>query len=113
MNWSFECVGDAGVLRDALDVLDWGGTCVAIGVPEPGSEITIPISHFIHVERHLTGSRAGSSRPNHDIPHYAQLYLDGRLLLDEMVTATYPIEEFDKAVHHLESAGSARSVLVF
>jgi len=112
VNWSFECVGDAGVLKDALDVLEWGGTCVAIGVPGPGSEITVPIAHFIHVERHLTGSRAGSSRPNHDIPHYAQLYLDGRLLLDEMVTATYPIEEFDQAVHHLELAGSARSVLV-
>ena len=113
VDWAFECVGHPQILADALAVLEWGGTCVAVGVPGPGSEITVPISHLIHVERHLTGSRAGSSRPNHDIPHYAQLYLDGRLLLDEMITATYPIEQFERAIADLESGASARSVLLF
>ncbi len=51
VDWSFECVGHPAVLRTAIDILDWGGTCVAVGVPAPGVELSIPITHILHVER--------------------------------------------------------------
>jgi S-(hydroxymethyl)glutathione dehydrogenase/alcohol dehydrogenase len=53
VDWSFECVGHPAVLRTAIDILDWGGTCVAVGVPAPGVEVSVPITHMIHVERGL------------------------------------------------------------
>ena len=51
VDWAFECTGNPGVLRAALDVLDWGGTAVAIGVPPPGVEVGVPVNHVIHLDR--------------------------------------------------------------
>jgi S-(hydroxymethyl)glutathione dehydrogenase/alcohol dehydrogenase len=113
VDWSFECVGHPGVLRHALDVLDWGGTCVAVGVPAPGVEASVPITHLVHVDRGLIGSRYGSSRPHHDIPLLVQLYLDGKLKLDELVTKTYPLDQFDAVTRDMEAGVLARGVLTF
>lgn len=113
VDWSFECVGHPAVLRTALDILDWGGTCVAVGVPAPGVEVNVPITHMIHVERGLIGCRAGSLRPQYDIPLLTQLYLDGKLKLDELVTQTYPLEEFERVREDMEAGKLARGVLVF
>jgi S-(hydroxymethyl)glutathione dehydrogenase/alcohol dehydrogenase len=113
VDWSFECVGHPAVLRTAIDILDWGGTCVAVGVPAPGVEVNVPITHMIHVERGLIGCRAGSLRPQHDIPLLTQLYLDGKLKLDELVTQTYPLEDFERVSEDMEAGKLARGVLVF
>ena len=113
VDWSFECVGHPAVLRNAIDVLDWGGTCVAVGVPAPGVEVHVPITHLVHVDRGLIGCRYGSSRPHHDIPLLVQLYLQGKLKLDELVTKTYPLEQFDAVAHDMEAGRLARGVLTF
>jgi Zn-dependent alcohol dehydrogenase len=113
VDWSFECVGHPAVLRNALEILDWGGTCVAVGVPAPGLEVHVPITHLVHVDRGLIGSRYGSSRPHHDIPLLVQLYLDGKLKLDELVTKTYPLDQFDAVTHDMEAGRLARGVLTF
>jgi S-(hydroxymethyl)glutathione dehydrogenase/alcohol dehydrogenase len=113
VDWSFECVGHPAVLRTALEILDWGGTCIAVGVPAPGVELHVPITHILHVERGLLGCRAGSVRPQYDIPLYAQLYMDGKLKLDELVTQTYPLEEFDVVTEDMEAGKLARGVLTF
>jgi S-(hydroxymethyl)glutathione dehydrogenase/alcohol dehydrogenase len=113
VDWSFECVGHPAVLRTAIDILDWGGTCVAVGVPAPGVEVSVPITHMIHVERGLIGCRAGSLRPQYDIPLLTQLYLAGKLKLDELVTKTYPLDEFERVSEDMEAGKLARGVLVF
>jgi S-(hydroxymethyl)glutathione dehydrogenase/alcohol dehydrogenase len=101
------------VLRTAIDVLDWGGTCVAVGVPAPGVEVQVPITHLVHVDRGLIGSRYGSARPHHDIPLLVQLYLDGKLKLDELVTRTYPLDQFEAVSDDMEAGQLARGVLTF
>ncbi|HEY2300470.1 MAG TPA: Zn-dependent alcohol dehydrogenase [Acidimicrobiales bacterium] len=113
VDWSFECVGHPAVLRTAIDILDWGGTCVAVGVPAPGIELSIPITHILHVERGLIGCRAGSVRPQYDIPLYADLYLEGKLKLDELVTQTYPLEDFHTVTEDMHAGKLARGVLTF
>jgi Zn-dependent alcohol dehydrogenase len=113
VDWAFECAGHAGALRNAVDVLDWGGTCVAVGVPPAGQELQVPITPFVHVDRGLIGSRYGSARPQHDIPLLAELYLKGELKLDELVTRTYPLDAFDRVVHDMENGILARGVLEF
>ncbi len=113
VDWSFECVGHPAALRTAIEILDWGGTCIAVGVPAPGVELHVPITQILHVERGLIGCRAGSVRPQYDIPLYAQLYLDGKLKLDELVTQTYPLEDFDAVTEDMEAGKLARGVLTF
>jgi S-(hydroxymethyl)glutathione dehydrogenase/alcohol dehydrogenase len=113
VDWSFECVGHPAVLRNAIDVLDWGGTCVAVGVPPATAEVSVPITHLTHVDRGLIGSRYGSARPHHDIPLLVELYLAGKLLLDELVSQTYPLEQFDTVAHDMHEGKLARGVLTF
>jgi len=113
VDWSFECVGHPAVLRTAIDILDWGGTCVAVGVPAPGVEMSVPIGHLVHVDRSVMGTRYGSARPHYDIPLFVQLYLDGKLKLDELVTKTYPLDQFDTVAHDMEEGKLARGVLTF
>jgi S-(hydroxymethyl)glutathione dehydrogenase/alcohol dehydrogenase len=94
-------------------VLDWGGTAVAVGVPAPTAEVSVPVTFMTHVERGVIGCRYGSARPHHDIPLLVQLYLDGVLKIDELVSQTYPLEEFDTVVADMHAGSLARGVLTF
>jgi len=113
VKWAFECVGHSGALRDAIDCLDWGGTAVAIGVPPRGTEVSVDINNLAYVDRTLMGCRYGSSRPAHDIPLMVELYLEGRLMLDELVTETRPLEGFRDIVEDMAAGKLARGVLTF
>ena len=106
VNWSFDCVGHPAVLRNALDVLDWGGNALAIGIPPQGTEVSVDVNALAYVDRGLLGCRYGSSRPHHDIPLMVELYLSGQLMLDELVTEQRPLEGFREIVEDME-AGQA------
>jgi len=111
VTWAFECVGHPAVLRNAVDALDWGGNAIAIGVPPRGSEVSIDINNLAYVDRGLLGCRYGSSRPHHDIPLMVEMYLDGRIMLDELVTETRPLEGFREIIEDMEAGKLARGVL--
>lgn len=67
----------------------------------------------MYLEKSILGCRYGSSRPQRDIALYAELHRSGRLMLDELVTETYPVEDFAKAVDDARHGRVARGVLVF
>ncbi len=113
VTWAFDCVGHPAVLRNALDVLDWGGTALAIGIPPQGTEVAVDVNALAYVDRGLLGCRYGSSRPHHDIPLMVELYLDGKLMLDELVTEERPLEGFREIVEDMEEGKLARGVLTF
>jgi S-(hydroxymethyl)glutathione dehydrogenase/alcohol dehydrogenase len=113
VNWSFDCVGHPAVLRNALDVLDWGGNALAIGIPPQGTEVSVDVNALAYVDRGLLGCRYGSSRPHHDIPLMVEMYLSGKLMLDELVTEQKPLEGFREIVEDMEAGKLARGVLTF
>jgi S-(hydroxymethyl)glutathione dehydrogenase/alcohol dehydrogenase len=113
VNWSFDCVGHPAVLRNALDVLDWGGNALAIGIPPQGTEVSVDVNALAYVDRGLLGCRYGSTRPHHDIPLMVELYLSGKLMLDELVTEQRPLEGFREIVEDMEAGKLARGVLTF
>ncbi|MEV6104039.1 Zn-dependent alcohol dehydrogenase [Streptomyces sp. NPDC051940] len=108
----FECVGRPGLFRLAVELLDWHGQAVLLGVPPAGSEAAFPAASLF-LDKAILGCRYGSSRPQRDIPLYAGLYRSGLLLLDELVSERYPVEEFGKAAEVAESGRAARVVLTF
>jgi Zn-dependent alcohol dehydrogenase len=111
VDYAFECVGHPALLQSALDMLDWGGTAVAVGVPAPTATIETRVGLITHVERTLTGSRAGSHRPHYDIPLIVDMYKQGIVKLDELVSARYPLVEWERAAHDLHDGKLARGVL--
>lgn len=109
---AFECVGRVELIRQAIDLLDRHGQAILLGVPPATAEASFRVSSM-YLDKSILGCRYGSSRPQRDIALYAQLYHEGRLLLDELVTATYPVEDFEKAKADAEAGRVARGVLTF
>ena len=72
-DWVFECVGIKQVMEQALDYLDWAGSLVILGVTPAGTGVEFhPEKLFL--DKTIMGCRYGSSRPQHDIPRYAELF---------------------------------------
>lgn len=113
VDWAFECTGHPAVLANAIDCLDWGGSCVVVGQAAPGVTMPMPIAHLTQVDRNIIGSRAGGVRPQYDIPMIVDLYRRGQFDLDSMVTRTYPMEEFHSVLHDMHEGTLARGVLTF
>ncbi|MFJ8505717.1 Zn-dependent alcohol dehydrogenase [Streptomyces avermitilis] len=109
---AFECVGRVALIRQAVDLLDRHGQAVLLGVPPATAEASFLVSSLF-LDKSILGCRYGSSRPQRDIALYADLYREGRLLLDELVTATYPVEDFEKAAADAHEGRVARAVLTF
>ncbi|MGV9501238.1 alcohol dehydrogenase catalytic domain-containing protein [Streptomyces sp. NPDC003642] len=109
---AFECVGRVELIRQAIDALDRHGQAVLLGVPPATAEASFRVSS-LYLDKSVLGCRYGSSRPQRDIALYAELYRRGRLLLDELVTRTYPVEDFEKAAAHARAGRVARAVLTF
>ncbi|MEW2046937.1 Zn-dependent alcohol dehydrogenase [Streptomyces sp. NBC_00377] len=108
----FECVGRVELIRTAVDLLDRHGQAVLLGVPPATAEASFLVSSLF-LDKSILGCRYGASRPQRDIALYADLYREGRLLLDELVTQTYPVEDFEKASGDAEAGRVARAVLTF
>ncbi|MEV0241780.1 Zn-dependent alcohol dehydrogenase [Streptomyces sp. NPDC050674] len=109
---AFECVGRVELIRQAIDSLDRHGQAILLGVPPATAEASFRVSSM-YLDKSVLGCRYGSSRPQRDIALYAGLYRQGRLLLDELVTRTYPVEDFDTAAADARAGRVARAVLTF
>jgi S-(hydroxymethyl)glutathione dehydrogenase/alcohol dehydrogenase len=110
VDFSFECVGAAPLIRQAVDMLDVGGTMVMLGVPKFGTEASYLVSDM-YVDKTIMGCRYGTARPHYDIPMLVDLYLAGRLKLDELVTRTYDLGDIQKTLDDMHSGDLARGVL--
>ena len=112
MDYTFECVGHPAVIRNAIDALAWGGACVILGVPPLGTEASFDVSSM-YVNKSIMGCRYGAARPRHDIPVLVDLYLSGQLKLDELVSKTYKLDDFEQAIADLHAGALARGVFTF
>jgi Zn-dependent alcohol dehydrogenase len=110
VDYAFECVGDPALIRQGVDMLDFGGACVILGVPKIGTEASFVVFSMYH-DKSILGCRYGSSRPHHDIPLMVDLYKSGWFLLDEMVSQVYDLGAVGQAVSDLEDGKLNRGVL--
>ena len=108
-----------GVVRpehvaQAFAAIRKAGTVVVTGLA-PHDEIGLPISlhELTTYQKHLRGTLFGSSRPSSDIPHQIQMYRDGRLRLDELVTTEYGLDEVAKGFEDMHAGKNIRGVIRF
>jgi S-(hydroxymethyl)glutathione dehydrogenase/alcohol dehydrogenase len=108
---ALEVVGIPATIEQAFAMLDTMGTATVVGVPRPEMNVNIPAVQLL-LEKKLQGTKMGSTRPRIDIPLYCQLYLDGRLQLDPLLSATAPLESVNDALTQLNNPTGARTVLL-
>jgi S-(hydroxymethyl)glutathione dehydrogenase / alcohol dehydrogenase len=104
--------GSAAAVDQGLACLRRGGTLVVVGMPPSGELARFDPGALAHDGKRIVGSKLGSARPAEDVPRIAELYREGRLRLDELVTATYPLEEINEAVAAMRRGEAIRNVIV-
>ena len=109
---AFEAVGNAKLVRQAIESLAIRGTATIVGVLPPDATIEFPWM-AIRPECRVQTSRMGSNRFRLDIPLYLEFYRQGRLLLDEMVTRRGRLEDINEAFRAMKAGEVARTVLTF
>jgi len=110
--YTFECIGNAKVIEQAFAATRKGGTCVVVGVAKMTDQVTLGAFMLPFQEKVLTGSMYGSARPSIDFLRILSLYKSHRLKLDELVTATYKIEEINRAFDDMQKGVNARGVIL-
>jgi S-(hydroxymethyl)mycothiol dehydrogenase len=113
VDYSFEAVGRADTLEQALFSRDLAGTCVFIGVPGSDASLDLPLQKFFDLGGALRVSWYGDCLPTRDFPLLAAWYRQGQLQLDEIVTRTIGLEETEEAFEAMERGETLRSVIVF
>lgn len=112
VNYSFEAVGSAMTLDQALWCRDLAGTCVFIGVPGPGTTLELPLQRFFDNGGSLRVSWYGDCLPTRDFPMLANWYSQGRLKLDEIVTRKIKLTEVEDAFEAMKRGETLRSVIM-
>jgi S-(hydroxymethyl)glutathione dehydrogenase/alcohol dehydrogenase len=107
-----EAVGNTETVRQGFGMTRPGGTTTVVGLVPSGSDIRIPSDQLFY-ERKLQGSVMGSNDFKRDTPRYVEMYLDGRLDLDSMVTRRMGLEEINEGFDLMKAGESVRSLVVF
>jgi S-(hydroxymethyl)glutathione dehydrogenase/alcohol dehydrogenase len=105
---AIEAAGRRETMEAALQsVRDAGGLCVIAGNVPAGQSISINPYDLIRGRR-LVGTWGGETDPDRDLPRYAELYRSGKLPLEKLIGAAYPLAEINEALTQLESGGAGR-----
>ena len=113
MDFSFESIGLTKPIEQAYDSLKKGGTCVVAGINRADARAQINVNQLVYAEKTLKGTIYGSMRPRVDLLTLMELHRAGKLMLDELLTRTYPLEEINEAYAALERGEVARTLIVF
>lgn len=103
--------GSAPAVEQALSLVADGGTVVLAGMPG-GARASIDPEELAHRGLRLLGSKVGSTRPHLDIPAFVALHRAGRLKLDELISARFPLDEIDDALAAARRPDALRVVVV-
>jgi len=112
-DYSFECVGDVRVMRQALECCHKGwGTSVIIGVAGAGQEISTRPFQLV-TGRTWKGSAFGGAKGRRDVPKIVDWYMNGKIVIDDLITHTLPFQEINRAFDLMHQGESIRTVLTF
>jgi S-(hydroxymethyl)glutathione dehydrogenase / alcohol dehydrogenase len=112
-DYVFVTVGSAAAVTQALALTRRRGSVILAGLPAPGATTSFQINPFVRGEQRIMGSFMGSTRPSVAIPRLIDLYQNGRLKLDELITGRYPLERINEAIEAVEKGLALRNVILF
>lgn len=112
-DYSFECIGNVEVMRQALECCHKGwGESVIIGVAPAGAEISTRPFQLV-TGRVWRGTAFGGARGRTDVPRIVDWYMDGKINIDDLITHTLPLDQINKGFDLMHAGESIRSVVVY
>ena len=113
VDYSFECIGNVNVMRQALECCHkgWGQSCI-IGVAGAGQEIATRPFQLV-TGRSRRGTAFGGARGSTDVQKIVDWYMEGKINIDDLITHQMPLSDINKAFDLMHSGESIRSVVVY
>jgi len=112
-DYSFECVGNVDLMRQALECCHRGwGTSIIIGVAGAGKEIATRPFQLV-TGRTWKGTAFGGARGRTDVPKIVDWYMNGKLAIDDLITHTLPLERINEAFTLMHEGKSIRTVITY
>ena len=112
-DFSFECIGNVNVMRQALECCHKGwGTSIIIGVAGAGQEISTRPFQLV-TGRVWKGSAFGGARGRTDVPKIVDWYMQGKINIDDLITHTMPLEDINQGFELMKTGQSIRGVVQF
>ena len=113
VDYSFECIGNVDVMRQALECCHKGwGESYIIGVAGAGQEISTRPFQLV-TGRSWRGTAFGGARGRTDVPKIVDWYMDQKINIDDLITHTMKLEDINKAFDLMHSGKSIRSVVIY
>lgn len=113
VDYVFVTVGAKKAFDGAFDYITKNGAVVVVGMPATGVYAQYDPGTVAAWNQKILGSKMGEAVVSKDIPKLARAYKKGELLLDELVSKTYPLEKINEAIAEVKSGNVMRNVIVF
>jgi Zn-dependent alcohol dehydrogenase len=109
----FVTVGAAGAYTTAPNYLAAGGKVIMVGMPATGATSTYEAGNFAAASQSMIGSKMGDAVIQRDIPWIVDLYSQGRLKLDELISGHWPLAQINEAIADTKTGSAKRNVIHF
>lgn len=112
-DYAFEVIGHPKTIEQAYEMVRKGGTAVVVGVAEETAQLSLSAVSFMRTGKTLMGCNYGSVRPQVDFPRFVDLYMNGRIMLDELISRRFTLDEVNQAFEAMEAGEVARGVIMY
>jgi S-(hydroxymethyl)glutathione dehydrogenase/alcohol dehydrogenase len=113
VDYSFECIGNTDVMRQALECCHKGwGESIIIGVAASGQEIATRPFQLV-TGRVWKGTAFGGAKGRTDVPKIVDWYMDGKINIDDLITHTFNLDDINKGFDVMHEGESIRSVVIY
>jgi S-(hydroxymethyl)glutathione dehydrogenase/alcohol dehydrogenase len=110
-DYVFDFVGTTAVASSCLSMLAVGGGLYLVGVADPAADVPVNIVSSVLRQTRVQGVSLGSSNFKRDIPFYADLYLQGRMNLDDLVSLEISLEQIEDGYARMKDPAITRAVV--
>ena len=112
-DYTFEVFGSAETIKASYDMCRKSGTVTVVGIAPAGTEASINAVDLVRLERTVRGSYYGSAKSQVDMPKMVDLYLSGKLNLDDLVVRHYNLDQINEAYDDLDRGEVGRGAIMF
>jgi S-(hydroxymethyl)glutathione dehydrogenase / alcohol dehydrogenase len=112
-DYVFITVGSSEAVTSGLELVRPEGTLVVVGLPPVDATASLAIYDLVVLGKRIMGSSMGSTRLSVDVPPLIELYRQGRLKLDELITGRYSLDQINEAIKSTERGEAIRNVVTF
>ena len=113
VDYAFISVGNSKVINQGAEMVRMGGTAVIVGLPSTADRMVEFDSFHLGMDRAVMGTKMGTTKLQTDIPRLIDLYNHGQLMLDELISARFTLDQINEAVESSARGEAIRNVIVF